>query len=115
MGLKRPQMPRVRPGLIALGAGVADPATSRAIGEVERAVSLLERRSFAPVVLTAVALAIGNNDLEHGLGRPPLGVWVVPTALGADWRWVADTPHRDRLVRVEVSGVALPAATVVVF
>lgn len=115
MGLKRPERPRVRPGLIGLAAGVDDPAASRAIAAVEQAVGQLERRAFAPSVLTGVDLSLGVNVIDHGLGRAPLGVVVVPTALGADWRWVQDAPHRDRQVRVELAGVAMPGATVVVF
>ncbi len=115
MGLNRARPLRTRPGLIGLAAGVADKPTSRAIAEVERAVGLIERRQFAPVVITGVDLALGVNVIDHGLGRPPGGVYVVPTALGADWRWISDGPHPDRQVRVEVSGAAQPAATLVVF
>lgn len=116
MGLSRPRPVRTRPGLIGLAAGVVDPGASRAIAEVERAIGLIERRAFQPVVLTGVDLALGTNKLDHGLGRPVVGAIVVPTALGGDWRVdVVNNPHAARQVWIEISGVAQPGATVVVF
>lgn len=91
---------------------VNDPATSRALQALTEAVRSLQSRSLPSVVVAD--LQVGRNAVVHRLGRPPVFVAVQVAVSGFGYTVVADNPHPDRQVLIDVTGVAQPGSAVLV-
>jgi hypothetical protein len=82
----------------------------RAIDDLSQAIGRLgEGESF-----TDVDLVVGTNRLNHGLGRRPVALEVMPAAANASFAWgydpeQADNPHPDRQAWITVTGTAMAA------
>src|SRR5690349_1016772 len=116
MAARRPQ--RIPSKARSASTNLRDPEVSRAVDEVRTAANTaLARRSFD--IVTGVSLAVGQNVVQHSLGRAPVFVMVMPTAAGGSWSlhggsFSTDNPHPDRQVLIDVAGVAQPNAAVFV-
>lgn len=99
--------PKARAALV--GGSVEDGATQRALDDVATAVNKLEQAGDR--VSVAVDLIIGDNRINHGLGRKPNGATLTPTVADASFAW-AMTSADERQVVIEVIGAAQPGAEV---
>lgn len=77
-----------------------DPATSRLLSDLGAAVQSIPVRDRVPVV---VDLVVGDNKVNHGLGRPARGMTLTPTKADATFAW-AMTASDERQATVTVVG-----------
>lgn len=110
MATKRAPRPRTLP---QVGGNIAMDAAGQA-----RAVSDLTahaQRSSTPArALLPVDLSIGDNVVNHGLGRVPVHVNLMPTAVDASFAW-AVTARNAKTITVAVAGLAQTSASLEVF
>jgi hypothetical protein len=116
MAGRRPQ--RIPSKARSAATNLADPQVSRAVDEVRAAANQALARRTSDIV-TGVSLVVGQNVVQHNLGRAPVFVAVMLTAAGGSWSVhgglvSADNPHPDRQVLIDVAGVAQPNAAVFV-
>ncbi len=104
MPTSKPKRPALRPSLSV--PGVEDAATSRALEEVNAAVDRIPQTSRNIVVAD---LAVGDNEVRHGLGRKPRYASLTPTVANATFAW-AMTNSDERQATISVVGVAQPGA-----
>lgn len=109
--------PRVIPRQAAV---VASPPTvqGRKPAEVERAIAAVseavDRLTAGGEAYVDVDLVPGMNRLNHGLGRTPIAIEIVPRDANASFAWgfdpaQLDNPHPQRQAWITVAGTAMPA------
>lgn len=104
MPARAPQRPQTRPRVIA---PVADDFVARQLSDAsQRAADQLHDRS-----IRTVDLIVGDNVINHGLGRKPLAVSITPTVANAGWAW-ALTKADGRQATITCIGIAQPGAAV---
>lgn len=105
MPAQRPQRPRPRDQVVEHQADTPD-SIERALGELARLSAPILSRS-----LLTVDLVVGDNRINHNLGRKPRHVTLMPTAADASFAW-AVTERDERQMVIEVVGVAQPGASI---
>lgn len=106
--------PKTRPQLQTGTAVGADPATmSRLLGDLATAVQRTESTAKDRTRIT-VDLAVGANHVNHGLGRPAIGVTLTPTVADASFAW-AMTASDSQQITVTVIGVPQPKCPLEVY
>lgn len=92
--------------------GALDPTVvSRHLSELSDAVERNESSAIPTRAQLNVDLAVGDNSINHGLGRRARGCTVTPTVADASWAW-AMTSATDKTVTITCVGVAQPNAFV---
>lgn len=82
----------------------------RHLSDLATAVQDTQRRISDRTVQT-VNLVVGNNLINHGLGRPARGATVTPTAADASFAWALAATD-DKQATIAVVGVNQPNSTV---
>jgi hypothetical protein len=94
-----------------------DTPTNRALEAMAEQIRVLEART--PIRVTRlVDLAVGINKINHGLGRPVVGVSITPTEASAGFAWcliTAGNTQPERQVWIEVQGIPMSQAPVEVW
>lgn len=108
MPAKKPQRVRTRDQAFVANATTPE-ATERALDEVARILTgpLMSRER---AVLEDVSLVVGDNRINHNLGRKPRHVTLMPTVADATFAW-AVTLRDDRQMVIAIIGVAQPHAS----
>lgn len=104
MPTQKPQPPRPRPRQIAPTSG--DASERQVIQASQRAADQLRDRSSV-----VTSLAVGDNVINHGLGRKPTGATVTPTVADATWAWALKSADSSQMT-ITCIGVAQPNAAV---
>jgi hypothetical protein len=107
MPTSRPARPTSRPRQFAPVSG--DAQTRQIIQSAQRAADQLRDRS-----VVTVDLIVGDNVINHGLGRKPSGATVTPTVANAAWAWSLKSATGSQMTLTCI-GVAQPGATVEAF
>jgi hypothetical protein len=91
-------------------------------GKVERAITAVtetvNQMLGGGAYVADVDLIVGQNTIEHGLGREPVMVYVAPSSASASfgWGWDPDQPGNPRpsaITHIVVTGVPVTARVVV--
>jgi hypothetical protein len=59
-------------------------------------------------------LIVGDNVINHGLGRTPAGLTITPSVANATWAWAMKSPTTTQ-VTITCVGVAQPGASIEVY
>lgn len=104
----------IAPPLVAVTSltTVEDPATQRALDQVQTGLQRLQA-TRSRVVLTA-DLAIGTNVIRHGLGRAVVGYTLTPTVADAGFAHAIDLANTNPELEVWITvvGAAQPGARI---
>jgi hypothetical protein len=110
-----PPRPPPRPLAAPDAPRAVDPATDRVVDALKERVRVLEQRTPLRQTIT-VDLALGVNQIDHGLGRAPVGASVTPTVASAAFGWAMVTSSNpERTVWIEVVGIPMPGAALEVW
>lgn len=107
MPAQRPQPPATRARQTAPVS--TDFATRQIVDAAQRAADQVKDRT-----VTVLNLVVGDNVINHGLGRRPTGATVTPTVADATWAWAIKAPSATQ-VTITCIGVAQPGAAVEVY
>lgn len=110
LGRRRAVAAKLSASIVSTG----DDATDRALDQVARAVDA----NADSVYQVDVDLVVGSNRIEHGLGRAPAWIIVMPAEADAlfAWAWDPTQPSNPRpalLVDLVTVGVAMRARVVI--
>lgn len=110
MPAAKPTRPATRPRQTMPIGETVDAFTVRGIAQAaQRAADQLRDRS-----VLVVDLVVGDNVINHGLGRAPTGVNVTPTVADFSWAYAMKSPT-ETTVNVFCIGVPQPGAAIEVF
>lgn len=111
MGVTKPQRPPARPRMTSPTSSVdVTPFSQRLIADAsQRAADQLRDRA-----VLQVDLKVGDNVINHGLGRKPRGATVTPSVADASWAWSLRSPTTTQ-VTLTCVGVPQPGAVIEVF
>lgn len=101
-------VPRER---LATSRVLDDSPVARAVDSVAQSVERIEGRVTARSTLAPINLVVGDNVLNHNLGRRPVGAAVSPTVADPAFAW-AMTRYDARQATIAVVGVDQPGAAV---
>lgn len=104
MPTKRAIRPPARPRQFAPVSG--DVQTRMIMQSAQRAADQLHDRTFI-----IFDLVVGDNVINHGLGRKPSGANVTPTVANTGWAWALTSATSSQMTLTCV-GIAQPGATV---
>lgn len=92
--------------------GALDPTVvSRHLSELADAVDRNESSAIPTRAQLNVDLAVGDNSINHGLGRKARGAFVSPTVADPTWAY-AVTAISDKTITITCVGVPQPSAFV---
>lgn len=103
--MARPQRVRPRDQVVGIQTDSPD-STQRAVDELARLSAIVTART-----IIEMDLVVGDNRVNHNLGRLPRHVSLMPTVADAAFAW-AVTEKDDRQLVVTIIGVAQPGASI---
>lgn len=111
MPAKKPQRPPTRPRVVAPVTGdEVTPFSQRLLADAtQRAADQLRDRTSL-----TVDLVVGDNVINHRLGRQPSGATITPSVADATWAWAMKAASTSQ-VTLTCIGVAQPKARVEVY